>query len=286
LRRCVFTVLTGGYEALNEQPVAADSALQFICFTDRPVASATWQIRDMVKPFAADDFRNQRSYKLRPHAVLPEFDASLYIDNSVILKRPPESLFETTDLTRGLALPAHSFRATLRDEFAEVIAQRLDDPARLTTQLADYEAAYPDILDRPPVWCGLMLRDHRHPLAIGAADIWAAHVYRYSRRDQLSSLVACHLAGLVPEILKLDNHESPFHSWPHIADRRTEMRSWAGETQLVDALRLETVQLQAQLRQLQAERAALLESRSWRITSRLRRTARRLTAWRRGNRTA
>ena len=54
MARCVFTVLNGGYEALNEQPVAARSAIPFICLTDDPgLTSGTWQIRPFKPRFPA-----------------------------------------------------------------------------------------------------------------------------------------------------------------------------------------------------------------------------------------
>jgi redox-sensitive bicupin YhaK (pirin superfamily) len=43
---CVYTTLVGGYEELNEQPIAQSSSIPFICLTDDPaLTSNTWQIR-------------------------------------------------------------------------------------------------------------------------------------------------------------------------------------------------------------------------------------------------
>jgi hypothetical protein len=265
----VFTVLTGGYEVLNEQPAARESALPFFCFTDAPVASETWQMRPVKKLFPGDDIRSQRAYKLRAHDVLPEFDASLYIDNSVLLKLPPERIFELAP-GASVALPAHSFRATLRGEFAAVIEQKLDDPALVAAQLSAYDEAFQDVLARRPLWTGMMLRDHRNPNVTAAMEMWFAHVCRYSRRDQLSCLAAFELAGLTPRVLALDNHESEFHSWPHIGSRVAEKRLWLGDAPAEVELRLEIARLNAEVRELAAAREALLRSTSWRVTAPLR----------------
>ena len=226
-RRCVYTVLTSRYERLNEQPAAQRSALPFICFTDDPaLTSETWQIRKLAPLFGSDQMRNQRDCKLRPHRCLPEFDTSLYIDNSVRLLVPPEELFAAGDLSSGLCLPDHSFRATVLDEFLTVAQLGLDDPARIIEQLRDYGAEAPESLARRPYWSAIILRQHHRAEVIGAMEIWAAHVQRYTRRDQLSLAFALQRAGLVPGRLDIDNHRSRFHTWPHAPGRVEERRRW------------------------------------------------------------
>jgi hypothetical protein len=74
---CVYTALIGGYEKLNEQPVAAASRLPFICLTDDPsLKSESWQLRQVTLPFGMDPIRSQRNVKIRPYHFLPEFEAS------------------------------------------------------------------------------------------------------------------------------------------------------------------------------------------------------------------
>jgi hypothetical protein len=75
---CVYTALIGGYEVLNEQPIAATSSLPFICLTDDPeLRSETWQIRRVEPLFGLDSIRSQREFKLRPHVHLPDFNCSI-----------------------------------------------------------------------------------------------------------------------------------------------------------------------------------------------------------------
>jgi hypothetical protein len=51
------------------------------------------------------------------------------------------------------------------------------------------------------------------------AELWTAHVFRYSRRDQLSVNLAFRLAGLTPTTIGIDNLESWFHQWPVAVER-------------------------------------------------------------------
>jgi hypothetical protein len=287
MRRCVYTVLTGGYERLNDQKMAlVDPEIPFICLTDdSSLRSGTWQIRPFAPMFANDPFRSQRGAKLLAHRVLPDFDASIYIDNAVLLQAPPAKIFEAAG-GAGLALPAHSFRATLREEFIAVAEQRLDDPARITEQLTHYRAAFPDLLSGALTWNGILIRDHRDQIVAATMEIWLAHLCRYSRRDQLSAAAAFRLAGLTPTLLEIDNYESWLHSWPHAPERKQAQRLWpdsGGHAErwlaleiALEAQKRETGELEQRLARLTADHLAVLNSTTWRMFAPARALARRL----------
>src|SRR5262245_53176260 len=94
-RVCVYTSLLGRYERLNEQPVAAQSKIDFLCFTDNSdLTSKTWKVVKVDPTFMNDPVRSQRIIKLSPHDFCGDYDTSLYIDNSVILTVKPEDIFE------------------------------------------------------------------------------------------------------------------------------------------------------------------------------------------------
>ncbi|MFG1344168.1 glycosyltransferase domain-containing protein [Xanthobacter autotrophicus DSM 431] len=220
-RACVYTCLMGGYEALNEQPVAASSAMDFICFTDDPdLASDTWRIVRVTPVLPSDPVRSQRVVKLSPQELLPDYDVSLYIDNSISLLAPPEEILACYLTPRTLAaIPGHSFRASIADEFLEILRLGYDDAGRILEQLNHYRLFHPQVLDEVPFWSGLMIRRHHDPKVVAAMRLWLTHVMRYSRRDQVSGPLAYHLAGLEVERLAMDNRESWCHRWPVIQKR-------------------------------------------------------------------
>lgn len=220
LAECVVTTLIGGYETLNEQPVAAASKLRFICLTDDPaLRSNSWEMR-MVEPlFPVDAVRSQRHLKLMAHEYLPEFDRSLYIDNTVILKVDPEEILERCLGDNGFAACAHSYRDTVLEEFMRVAEAGIDDRSRIFEQLNHYIAAYPDVLQERPIWSGIIMRDHRREDIRRLMKAWRDHVFRYSRRDQLSFGIACRQAGIEIDLLPENNFESWFHRWPDKHER-------------------------------------------------------------------
>ncbi|MGR4870372.1 glycosyltransferase domain-containing protein [Variovorax sp. LARHSF232] len=248
---CVYTVMMGDYEPLNEQSVSRQSAIPFICLTDNPnLKSETWQVVQVSAAFSMDPIRSQRLLKICPH-MLPSLDAyhrSLYIDNSVILKQAPESIISKYGWSSGLSVPTHSFRDSVMDEFIEVARVGFDDQSRIFEQLNHYLSYGESTLEERPYWTGVLLRDHLNPTVRRVMDFWALHVMRYSRRDQLSFNLAVREVGLPVERWEIDTFESWFHRWPHTPGRKV---MGGVRNPLVSA-----TPPSAQIRQLQKEAAA------------------------------
>jgi hypothetical protein len=218
--RGVYTALIGAYERLNEQPVAATTGVPFVCFTDDPgLTSDTWKVVRVEPAFAQDPVRSARRLKILGHPSLADLDETLWIDNSVVLRASPDAIFDSWLDGADLAMPRHSFRDTLMDEFDAVVSAGLDDAARVYEQLQHYADVAPRVLGQAPLWSALIAR--RRTPAVGEFNaLWYEHVLRYSRRDQLSVLMAMSLApDLVVRAVEIDNYLSDLHRWPVKLDR-------------------------------------------------------------------
>jgi hypothetical protein len=261
-RACVYTALLGGYERLTEQPVAGESSLDFVCLTDDPtLVSETWTVRLVERIIPRDPARSQRALKIRAHAAVPDYDVSLYIDNSILLKTPPERILaELLPPEAVLAVMAHGFRESVADEFRAVVESGLDAAHRCDEQLAHYLETDPDCLTLRPLKGGLLLRRHHDARVVAAMDLWLTHVLRYSRRDQLSLRYALRATSLEPLVHELDNFDSPYHTWPVTTGRAADSSVWP-EPQA------ELVRMRQKLAAAESALAAMQASRSWRWTS-------------------
>lgn len=212
----MYSVLLGGYESLNEQPKIAqaphDGVRRILLTDDASRTSDFWEVV-LVEPALADDpVRSQRLLKILGHPVLDEFETTLYVDNAVTLRSTPSVVLDAWLGDRDLAVPAHSYRTTILDEFDEILRLRYDDPARVYEQLVAYASHHAEALDVRPHWTAILAR-RRTPEVLAAMRVWADHVLRYSRRDQLSAPLA--LAS-IPSLrsIEIDNFESEHHRWP------------------------------------------------------------------------
>jgi len=219
-KRCVYTVLFGNYESLNEQNIAKESNIDFLCFTDnQDLKSKTWKIIYTNPILPRDAVRSSRIVKICPHRYLADYDESLYIDNSIQLQVKPEFIFsDLLESSIDFVLMKHSFRETVLDEFYEVNRLNYDYADRIIEQMNDYSVTSPQIFKQKPYWGGFLLRRHNVPLIIQAMEDWNSQVLRYSRRDQLSLNYIIDKYNLTINALDIDIFASIYHRWP-ISDR-------------------------------------------------------------------
>lgn len=224
-RVCIYTCLFGGYEKLNEFTPGIDSGYECICFTDDPLlTSSTWTIRVVDPMFSMDSVRSQRRVKMLAHEYLLDFDVSIYVDNSVVLKAPVDTILETYLKDADMAVPSHSFHSCVLDEFIAVAEHGLDEPSRIFEQLNHYQLMQPEVLEERPYWTAILLRRHHEPRVREAMILWYNHVMRYSRRDQLSLNMAVGRAEPQLQRIDISNHDSWFHRWPFATSRKTSKR--------------------------------------------------------------
>ncbi|CAN2223864.1 Protein of unknown function DUF616 [Candidatus Nanopelagicaceae bacterium] len=223
-KRCIYTVLTGSNEELFEQDIITEEEVDFICFSDRPRYSTTWDVRIFASEIPLDESRMSRIPKILPHKFLFAYEESIYIDNSVKLTKDPYTYLQTNDIE--LSVLEHSFRNSLKMEFIEVVILSLDELSRVSEQYLMYVSSGADLDDIKPLWGGIIYRRHNNEKVKRAMEIWWEHVLRYSRRDQLSLPIALMQTNLYFKANQYDNHNSPFHLWPQVKRERHQSQTW------------------------------------------------------------
>lgn len=235
----MYSALIGRYEQLNEQPIANDTDVEFICFTDDPeLTSDSWDIRLIEPRFPMDSIRSARYFKTRGPELLAGYDESLWIDNSVLLRDTPDSILDNWLAEADIAIPRHSYRKTVIGEFDAVATDGYDDPARVYEQLIHYSSLRAETMQEHPYWTALVARRHI-PVVDEVMKLWHDHIMRYSRRDQLSINFVLGSSGLPVNALDIDNMESVWHEWPVRADRKWHLT----QDRLANALRVPQVEL-------------------------------------------
>ncbi len=281
---CVFTTLIGGYESLNEQPVAHKSNLDFFCFTDDPkLKTETWKIVNVEPILPFDNFRSAKAIKICSHRYLDNYDYSLYIDNSVLLKVPPELFFEDFSPEKfDMCCIHHSYRNTVLDEYEEVISSNYDKPNIIIEQFNTYSMINPELFFQKPVWGGFLIRKHNKPEVVEAMEDWLVQILRYSRRDQLSLNYILDKHKLDLNIIDMDNYHSKYHDWPTairygepslkpsiINNLESSMRIFAQDKK-VEKLSLQLKETTKLVEELNQQVEFYSQSKSWRITKPLR----------------
>ena len=188
----IYTVLVGDKEPLgrplekNLDEYDTDLEITFVCFTDNQFKdSEVWELRDIESNYLSPE-KNSRSPKILPHKYFPEYQYSLYIDNSITLKRLPTSDDLVCEKDYLFKLFKHEGRGNLSEEALAIVGLGYDNVEIIAKQLLDYSKYIDPKKITPLSTCPVMIRTHMHPEVIKFSELWWTHFLTYSKRDQMS----------------------------------------------------------------------------------------------------
>lgn len=209
-----------GYsERFNDFAYEGAENIDFICFTDDPeLTSAFWKIK-VVPSGLLDPARTAKQFKVLAHRFLPDYDWSLYIDNTVRLKVPPQRIFD--QFLAGTPSPfvcfRHYERKCVYDEADEVLRLGYDDPIRVHAQMDLYRRlGYP--ANNGLAKGAFILRRHRDSRLQPIMEHWFGQILCYSKRDQLSLNPVMWFCRSEPSYVPLNFSGYDLLDWPVIAN--------------------------------------------------------------------
>ncbi len=214
MRRAVYTVLVGDYDALLS-PLHAEAGLDYIAFTDAgQTLHEPWQARPLTT-HARNPRMTARWHKLNPHRLLPDYEESLYIDANILIKERIGPLFHQVFGKSPLALFPHPTRDCTYAEAEAVKRLRYDDAAIVDAQMAFYRT------HGLPAGAGLhfggiMLRRHNDRDLVNLMEDWWRQLKIFSHRDQLSLAFMLRRYGIAVEAIPGRVSDNPwFAIGPH-----------------------------------------------------------------------
>lgn len=233
-RIALYTATVGGYESPSdilhsEIARAATQHVDYYRFTDdmpaqdadavRSAHDPLWRCIQSPARLPGDSIRSARALKILGHPAISSHDVTIWIDNRVRLKIGAEELVERyLPSDADVAVPLHSYHASLADEFAAIVDGRFDDPRRVREQKLAYDQLFPNISRREVYWTAILIRRNSESIRM-LNRLWWEQVLRYSRRDQLSLPFACaSLPQLKISPILIDNFSSDIHEWRKMSD--------------------------------------------------------------------
>lgn len=188
----VYTCITGNYDRLAE-PQVISSGLDYVCFTDdMNRTSKVWKFRPIPRSLRdLSAVKQQRLVKIRPHAYLPEYDASIWIDGNLQAIGDIQKLLDEVDLSKfSLYTRVHPTRTCIYDEAEACIRLHKDTREHIQPQLDRYRSfGYPEKIGMAET--NVIIRKHNDLRCILVDDLWATELIQFSHRDQLSFNYAC-----------------------------------------------------------------------------------------------
>lgn len=194
-KKLLYTVVTGGYDSLNEIPQVLPN-WDYICFTDNPeLTSDTWQIHLLKNDLQLDPVRLSRHFKINNHLIDPGYDISVYVDCNFRIRGDLDGFIgQALPPDEPLVMLLHPFNSSLAEEFELCVTVGKDDEQVLRSQYQHYveEMEFPDPF--PHIAAGVIIRRPGHPDIKRLMETWFGELLRWSRRDQMAfnySLFQC-----------------------------------------------------------------------------------------------
>lgn len=195
----IYTCIFGLYDRELAKAVD-DPRLKFVCFTDTPnkIRAPRWEMRPFASPPALTDGHYiNRYHKFFPHRLFPGSRWSIYVDGNIRFDGDWSALVESLRGSGG-AVGAfwHRDGHTLESEIEACRQHRFGarDLAVVDAQIAAYRAAGADF-SQPIPTCNVLVRDHAAARLDVAMSLWWAHIFEFTKRDQVSFLHVLRTAG-------------------------------------------------------------------------------------------
>ncbi len=210
----VYTVITGGYEELND-PQIIDPEWDYYCFTDDPgiFTSDVWKIIKLDDVIKNDLIRTQRYAKTHPFILLPEYDYTIYIDGSLTIIGDMREYINTYSRGCSMLCFPHPSRQKLEDEVnaIKMLRYHQDPTVRgiFDEQVEFYRSeGYNDNL--PLIGSGCLIRSNHDEKLIKVMEDWWHEIKSRGHRDQLSIGYVCWKNDYIYDISSLSINNNSF----------------------------------------------------------------------------
>lgn len=183
-RMVIYTAIFGDYDNLSDPPYSNEC--DFVCFTDnQKLQSNVYKI--VVGPSNyLDPRKSAKIYKIRPDLFLQEYDYSVWIDGSVVIKDKKFYKFAYKIIKKyDMAFLKHPDRNCLYNEADACINLQKDDAQKIIKQTERYKKDnYPT--RNGLIAGGVIFRNNKSRKVQEINENWWDEIMQGSIRDQLS----------------------------------------------------------------------------------------------------
>jgi 16S rRNA G966 N2-methylase RsmD len=187
IKKVVYSVIIGKYDKIL--PFTKQEGYSYFLFADQIYHNSNWTIipiKKLLKKTNISKLKMTRYFKLFPHLFFKDYDLSIYIDATFIVKgNLNEILLRTLNPSFDIYFLQHPFRNKILQECSKVLLNKRETKKIINIVKKRYiKENYPDNIGLTEN-C-IIIRRHNNKKVIKLMDIWWNEIKNYSYRDQLS----------------------------------------------------------------------------------------------------
>jgi len=207
MKLAVYTAIADGYDTLKA-PRIKIPGVDYYCFTEPcSIVAEAWSRRDLAPEIDQSAATRNRYAKMLPHLLLPDYDASIYVDGNI------EVLGNVMELARralafgNVALYDHPVRIDPYSEAIECARIGFDWNRRIRVQMDRYRrAGMPRNVGL--LEANIIIRAHNTERVIRAMESWWREWQDGVKRDQLSLMYVLWKENV--SVCRLGRHDARF----------------------------------------------------------------------------
>lgn len=210
----IYTAIFNDYDTLKD-PLQLTQGCDYVCFTNNNrIKSKKWQIVKLDIREKGASLTNRMIKILGPYHELKQYQYSLYIDGTIMVKSDLSS-FLSKYKSQGLINFRHPRRDCVYRELAACIASKKGDPMQFIRQCHNYAQ------NNMPFGYGLsdnkiILRDNQNLVVKQLMMLWWKEVLEYGGRDQTCLPYVLYKNEWPYHFFEEDLLYNPFFEvWPH-----------------------------------------------------------------------
>ncbi len=182
-----YTCIVGDYDNIRE-PLSISPECDYYLISDkRPEKETIFQYIDInqyLPEGITDNTRKNRFCKINAHKLFPQYRYSIYFDGAFQLESSITQFIHELPMIRIMTPFKHSWDG-LYMEAMRVILNKRDKEEIVKRQIEHYWLeGMPENFGS--VYCGILIREHNHPVCKKIMEDWWSQIEQFSRRDMIS----------------------------------------------------------------------------------------------------
>jgi hypothetical protein len=191
IKKVVYSVIIGKYDKILT--FKKQEGYNYFLFADQNYKNTNWtiiSISKLIEKTNISKIKMTRYFKLFPHLFFKDYDLSIYIDASFIIKgNLNEILLRALNPSFYIYFLQHPRRSKILQEFSRVLSLKRDTKEIVNIVKKKYlKEKFPDNMGLTEN-C-IIIRRHNNKKVIKLMKIWWNEIKNYSYRDQLSLMYA------------------------------------------------------------------------------------------------
>lgn len=183
----IYTCIVGEYDELQE-PVSVLPNCDYFIISDKPPAqNSVFQyinIKDILPEDITDNTKKNRYCKINAHKLFPQYRFSIYFDGNIQLKPSAMTLVDKLPKTKIIAWCPNYWKSIYREVMSVLMNKKEEEEIILRQAEKYWMEGMPE--DYGCLMCGILVREHNHPMCRKIMEEWWQQVEQFSKRDQIS----------------------------------------------------------------------------------------------------